>query len=249
MNLKNEHYDLLANKYDEVWEFTEEYKKWVLGHILDKLRCNLEVKLVDIGGGTGMCTKKIATSMSLCNEPICVEPSRGMSEEAAKRGGMFVYNETAEAFTKRDKKYDRVLMKEMIHHVGDRPFVFSNIHRNLNKDGSLLVITRPQNVKMPFFDSLKKAFKEGQPDYVIFVEELEAAGFFVDVVKETHHIKISKSDWFDLLRSRFVSDLVEFLDEDIEIGISELEAKYTENVLMIEDELIFISAFKNKIVS
>jgi len=47
-----------------------------------------------------------------------------------------------------------------------------------------------------------------------------------------------------MLKSRFMSDLSVFSDEDILKGIEEIENKYSTGTYSIEDEIIFINAYK-----
>jgi len=234
-----EHFDKIAEDYERLWFFSEDYHRWMKHYILGFLDLKINDKFVDIGGGTGKYTLELARATKICNEPICVEPS-SMADIAARNDSLIVYNETANDFVKRDKRYNKVLIKEAIHHFPNRKRFFKELYKKMNDNGIFLIVTRPSKIKMPFFNKLKKLFYRGQPDFRDIVLDLKDSGFKTDVVIDTYKIKISKSRWYELLRGRFMSDLSKLTDEAIEDGIKELEKILKDEDIIVDDEIIFI---------
>jgi hypothetical protein len=168
-----------------------------------------------------------------------------MSNVAKKNSNLNIFNEDGNTFAERPLKYDKVLLKEVIHHIKDRKSLWKNLYTKINKNGRILIVTRPQKIKMPLFGAAKDAFYENQPPYETFTDELKRASFSVDVKIDSYCFFLDKAIWFNMLRKRFMSDLGKFTDEEIENGIKEIEnSVINSNQIKIEDEVIFIVASK-----
>lgn len=238
------HFDKIADVYNKVWHFSDNYKEWMLNNIVNSLKFDKNDIFIDIGGGTAVYTQLIADTVHLKNKAYCVEPSIEMSKVAKENTNMNVFNEDGNQFSERKLNYDKVLLKEVIHHIKDRKSLWTNLNSRMNKKGRILIVTRPQKIKMPLFTAAKEAFYQNQPPYETFVTELLEASFDVDVKIDSYCFDLDKEVWFNMLRQRFMSDLGKFTDKEIENGISEIKNNITSNTLKIKDEIIFITASK-----
>lgn len=238
------HFDKIADVYNNVWHFSDQYKEWMLSHITSRLKLDKEDYFIDIGGGTGTFTKLVSAYAELSKTPLCVEPSREMCAKAEECGGVRIMCEDANEFVNRNMQYDKVLIKEAIHHVKDRGHLWSGLFTHLSVGGRILIVTRPQNIPMPLFKAAKEAFHRNQPPYDIFVDELKSKGFSVESNTDTYRFFLDKEIWYSMIRSRFMSDLAEFSDDEIESGIQEIDADFQSETMGIDDTIVFISASK-----
>jgi trans-aconitate methyltransferase len=242
MNHSN-HYDSIAKKFNALWQFSQEYKNFVIEHIHQSLELNSQDIFVDIGGGTGMFTQRLAQEASLA-KAYCIEPSAQMCLEASSLDDVEALHTDAHGFIASNRFYTKILFKEVIHHIPERSIFWISVHDQLPIQGKLLIITRPQDVDFPFWQEAKYAFKSNQPPLSLLIEELEHVGFSVDVLSDTHTFELTKENWFSMLRHRFMSDLSNFSDKAIEEGIREIDSHYPRSVLEIKDHLLFITATK-----
>lgn len=238
------HFDSIADVFNRIWYFSDEYKNFVIRHI----QCDLELKsediLVDIGGGTGSFTRRLMEEFQIA-KAYCVEPSAPMCNEAAKFENITALCMDAHAFMSTKTPFSKLLLKEVIHHIDERERFWQAVYTQLPDTGKLLIITRPQDIAFPLFASAKAAFSKNQPPYELFESQLKRCGFDVVTAKRSHTFTIPKEHWYEMLRHRFMSDLGSFSDEEIEAGINEIEASYaTEESIDIIDRLIFIIATK-----
>jgi len=238
------HFDKIADIYNKVWYFSDQYQEWMLDHIMDRLEFNKEDVFVDIGGGTGKFTMLISTHAGLTKPPFCVEPSKEMCAKAEEEGGAQIICEDANGFVNRDMRYDKVLIKESIHHIHDRDHLWNGLYRQLQRDGKILIVTRPQNTPMPLFNAAKEVFFINQPPYAAFVDELNITGFSVEFSIDTYSFTLKKEVWNLMIRSRFLSDLTGFSHDEIENGIQEINSKFLGDTIRIDDAIVFISAWK-----
>lgn len=236
------HYRDLAGQYNKALFFAEGYRDWKIDLIIKELNIQRHEFVVDLGGGTGLFAQLVHEKAQLQHDIVCVDMCDDMLEKAKKYPGVSILCADALSFAQReDIAYDKLFIKEAVHHFRDRVNIFKGIYRQLAPKGRLLIITRPSQPEFPFFEAALKAFEQSQPDYTIFRKELERAGFCVNVQLRPYPLTLKKARWFEMLRQRFMSNLANFSDEQIEQGIKELEEKYQhKEMLDFTDILVFI---------
>lgn len=239
----NNHFDSIAEVFNKVWHFSDEYKDFVISHIHTDLDLQPSDILADIGGGTGTFTGRLAREANL-SRAYCVEPSPAMCSEASKIAGIVPICADAHRFSAMEHPYSKLLLKEVIHHIDERERFWERSFERLPEGGKLLIITRPRKIDFPFFETLKAAFGANQPDHTLFENELRDASFQVCTQERTHTFTLPKESWFEMLRHRFMSDIAPFSDAQIEEGITEIDRRYPGDTIEIADRLIFITATK-----
>jgi len=246
MKTTNNHYDKIANKYNSLWLFSEDYIQWYLKNVERLLEIQQNDVVADIGGGTGLFGSELHKNANLKNNIVCVEPSEKMCSIADCLRDVEVMHDTADAFFKKgnEQGISKILMKEMIHHIPDRKKLFKDIYSFLNK-GSVLIATREKEIEFPFFKKALQEFSDSQDDYHIFIQELEDAGFSISVEVVPYQMKISSRFWEEAIRNRFMSHLSSFTSEEIEEGINELrESNPQGQDYIFYDNLVFIQGKK-----
>jgi ubiquinone/menaquinone biosynthesis C-methylase UbiE len=238
------HFDSIAEVFNRIWYFSDDYKDFVIRHILEDLSLSPEDILVDIGGGTGTFTSRLANEANL-TKAYCVEPSSSMCIEAKKLENITAVCCDAHDFLASHTPFSKILFKEVIHHIPMRAEFWKILYDSLQSGGKILIITRPQKIDFPFFEAAKVEFARNQPPFTLVETELKACGFEVKITPRNHTFTLAKESWYEMLRHRFMSDLGIFSDEEIEEGILEIEAHEKGNeTLDIIDNLIFITATK-----
>jgi trans-aconitate methyltransferase len=237
------HFDSIAEVFNRIWYFSDGYKDFVIGHIVENLQLSSEDILADIGGGTGSFTHRLAIDANLAGA-YCIEPSAAMCAEASKLSHITAVCADADGFLELNHTFSKMLFKEVIHHIPDRKGFWHRLHPRLPQGGRILIITRPQNIAFPFFQAAKEAFARHQPPLELIESELREADFRVDTQHREYMFTLPKEEWYTMLRHRFMSDLGVFSDEEIEEGIEEIEALYEGETITIVDHLLFISAVR-----
>lgn len=242
MSISN-HFDSIADVFNRIWYFSDNYKDFVIQHIIKDLTLSEQDILADIGGGTGTFTSRLAYETSL-KKAYCIEPSAAMCDEASKLEHITAICSDAHTFLTSKTPFTKMLLKEVIHHISNRENFWSKAYDALPVGGKLLVITRPQHIAFPFFEAAKEAFARNQSPHEVFETELSKYGFIITTSRRNHTFTLPKESWYEMLRHRFMSDLGVFSDEEIEAGIGEIEINYPDETIDIIDNLIFITATK-----
>jgi cyclopropane fatty-acyl-phospholipid synthase-like methyltransferase len=246
MNNLLEHYNKLSSQFENCWYFSDEYVETNKRQIIDNLKLNKDDIFLDLGCGSGLYSKLIHNEIQFKNKIICVDFSSMMINQI--NGFECVkFQENIVNFSARNIKYNKILCKEVIHHLNkaERQTLFKNLYNNLEINGILLIIYFNQHTNLPLFENAIKMFARNVTEPDIIIKELVAIKFEVGFLKFTLPIKINKQKYYDSLRNRFISVLEHFTDREIENGIVELETKYySTNKFVIDDNMISILATK-----
>src|ERR1700728_3676011 len=69
------HYQRLAARYDQNWAYSPDYITWMTGCILDRASIRPGDRVADIGCGTGLYSRALATA---AGHAFCIDPSQAM---------------------------------------------------------------------------------------------------------------------------------------------------------------------------
>ncbi len=235
------HFDTLADIYNMLWYFSEQYQSSMLANIIELLQLTQGDILADIGGGTGVYTKLLHDTVGL-GRAYCIEPSRNMVGEAAKIAQIEAVCADAHGFMGLGLPCGKVLLKEVVHHIPAREKLWQYLQAKLPERGKILIVTRPQDIALPLFEQAKAAFRQKQPHHETLIAELESCGFKTHLKIYPYSFALNKSTWFEMIRNRFMSDLAGFTEEEIEAGIREIDAAHPESEITLPDTIIYIAA-------
>ncbi len=233
------HFDRIAEIYNRVWFFSASYQDNMVNNILSLLQLDSDDILVDIGGGTGAYTRLLLEKAGL-KAAHCIEPSYRMYREAAKIPSITSHCADADEFMRMELNFTKVLLKEVVHHLPNRPVLWNYLYTTLPERGRVLLVTRPQATTLPLFEAATAVFRTKQPHHDVLLAELRGASFSTDVSITPFHFTLAKSSWCELIKHRFMSDLAGFSEEDIQQGLQEIDKSYPGEEIEILDEIIYI---------
>lgn len=260
------HYANISTSYEEALFYAPgPYNDWLANCVVGALALAEDQRLADLGGGTGSFTELVVGRAPRGVHAVVVEPSREMVCKAKERG-LATEALDAEGFASAQhgeevSLFDRILLKEVVHHLKDRVAIFSGLKQRLHEGGSVLIVTRPKHVhNFPLFEAAYAQWAEGQPDATEVVEELLTAGFatasVLDAVnghETVYPCTITMADWLAFIRRRGWSNFAAFDDSALEKGCEEVAAlavgeesasgvHYDGETLRFKDRLVFIRA-------
>ena len=183
------HYDNIAHRYyRDTWfeEIDSPYQSWLISEVLEELLVEPHHQVVDIGAGTGYFSSRLAQYVGLSKPVLCVEPSVAMFKRASTRVHIQAHCMDACHFSQSDCRYDRLLIKETIHHISPKEYThfFSRVFKQLLPGGILLIITRSHDSSnYPFFSAAHHIWAKQQPPTYVFTKAMHKAGF-ITMVRE-----------------------------------------------------------------
>lgn len=237
------HYERLADEYNENWEHSPEFIRWMTGCIINRLEPRSGDRVADIGCGTGLFASGL---VERAGRVTCVDPSEAMLRQLPKEQGYEPVQGTAEDLvagnvTLPEKEFDAILVKEAIHHVQDHARVLTGLANLLAPGGRVLVVMLPTSIDYPLFARALREFEKHQPDPREIADHLERSGLRTDLGYEDFSLAFSKERYFRMVRNRYMSLLSAFSDEELEEGITEIDQHHPEETLRFSDRFAFIT--------
>lgn len=245
------HYKDAANIYESSFFYESgTYQDWTLKLLLKHLQLDKSpgsIHLVDVGGGTGNYSALLAEK--LYNPVLCVDTSERMLRVATGRKGVITKCQDAITFALSSEviTYDRILLKEIIHHIPVTHMVtmYTGLYKQLTFGGCIVTITRPQEVDYPLFTDAREIWRNNQHSVKQIVDAIEASGLHVMCTEAVYTTTMLKQKWFDMIQTRFWSTFYAFSDAELENGIEELTMKYANvDTVNFDDRLIILIGTK-----
>lgn len=136
------HFDTIAEVFNRIWYFSDEYKNFVITHIINNLALTHRDILADIGGGTGSFTTRLKNEAKV-QKAYCIEPSSAMCDEASKLANITAISTDAHGFLVQKISFSKVLLKEVIHHITQRERFWHNTYEALPQGENCLLSPVP----------------------------------------------------------------------------------------------------------
>lgn len=236
------HYDRLADAYDENWAYSPEFIDWMTGCIVDRLGVHPQDQIADVGCGTGLYARGL---VERAGRVVCADPSAKMLEQLPPGDAYLPVQASAEQLTSGEVRlpydqFDAILVKEAIHHVDDRRAVLGGLAELLADRGRLLVVMLPTRIEYPLFADALALFERLQPDPQDVAAYMRDVGLRADLTYESFPLSFTKSKYLAMVRSRYMSLLSNFTDEQIERGIEEIDRRRPEQRLDFPDRFAFV---------
>ncbi len=245
-DLLDKHYKNFADDYDRFLLYSPEFVRKLTVKMIEMLQLDPESDtLVDLGGGTGMYSIDILRQVPLRNETLCVDAYQEMLDRIPEGSHLRPICLDALTFSGEAYAYNKVLVKEAIHHVTEREALFKNLFEKLPSGGRILLVHVPPELDYPIFErALEKAKGwHAHPDDL--EAQMKNAGFKVERDILIHRHQLKKNHYFDQIRSRFMSVLHHFSDEEMEEGLREMEERYgDQSILEFNDRFDFVLGIK-----
>lgn len=239
------HYGRLGEKYDKFLYYSPQFVRTLTKKMVEKLRIEPDDLFVDLGCGTGMYSLDILQQVTLNTMVIGVDPFAEMLDNIDPSAPIVRVQEDALTYSQRATRCNKILIKETVHHIDDRPELFRNLYRQLRPGGTLLLVHVPPRVQYPLFKAALERAENWHADPDELTEQLIDAGFSVqrDAVDYPH--VIPKEHYFEMVRHCYMSVLTSFEPDELEAGLQEMEETYRDHeTLEFIDHFDYLTATK-----
>jgi hypothetical protein len=136
-------------------------------------------------------------------------------------------------------KYDGILMKEVLERVLDLDSLFPALYKILKLASRGIFIARLRPT-LPLPPRIKERWMTAAPEFGVIRSTAESNDFTVEQQMLSYPVKISKSDWANVLAERCLPFSSDLKDSEIDSFISGLEGEEIE----FEDEIQLIALIK-----
>ena len=232
------HYSRLADDYDEYLYYSPEFVRTLTSKMVAHLDLQRGDRLADIGCGTGMYSADILKQVTL-NQPVLgVDPFAQMLAQIPQGTTIEPICQGALEFSRENYTYDKVLIKETIHHVDEQEEFFANLYQRLPVGGRILLVHVPPDVQYPLFQAALDRCMKWHADPDKLEAGLANTGFEITRSALDYPHVLPKEHYFKMVKACYMSVLTSFDEAELQEGLKEIEEKY-----QIVEQLSFVDHF------
>ena len=239
----NTHYTRLAKDYDDFLYYSPEFVRALTSMMIEKLQLKESDQLVDLGCGTGMYSLDILQQVKLQKPIIGVDPFAEMLAKIPQDAPIERVQQDGLMFSEQPGTYDKILIKETVHHIAEREALFANLYQRLKPGGILLLVHVPPNVQYPIFEKALQRCLDWHADPDELTSQLQQAGFKVERDALDYLHTIPKSHYFKMVRGCYMSVLTSLSQQELHEGLQEMELTHAHtDTLQFFDHFDYITA-------
>ena len=232
----------LKNWDNKNWLSSKSYIIQFNKFLKTKINFNKNLKILDIGCGRANIISALQKKYKFKNKPIGIDV---VANKDVKKNIVFKKVEALK-YLKKQEKYDLILVKQTIHFFSktNLNLLLNLAKRSLSPKGKILIFSlKTKNNKIPCFKemrkNLKKSLKRDEYLFTIIKKNLKKTKNF----NFNFNVTISKKRYLRMIKSRYISCLLDLKERDINNGLNEIKLKYN-NTIKFTDTLKCISFSK-----
>ena len=227
----------IKNWDNKTWLSSNAYINSFNKFLIQNTKLNYESKILDIGCGRGKILENLSNKLNLINKPI------GLDLENHKDKSKKIIFKKIDALTyvKKTKfTFDLILIKQTIHLLKKKQAIklLSICKSILNPNGKIIILSLdPSKNEIPTFQLMKKKLKNSlKKDEKLFNLIFKNQNKII-IKKFVFNVQISKTKYIQMIKSRYISTLLNFTNQQLNNGLNEIKKDYGK-VLKFKDRLI-----------
>ena len=234
----------LKNWDNKTWLSSQKYIQTFNKFLLNQVKLDKNSRILDVGCGRGRILANLSNKLKLSNKPIGLD----IENHKDKSKKMIFKKIDALIFVSKTKiNFDLILIKQTIHLLKRKQAIklLSICKNKLNPNGKIIILSLdPKKNEIPTFALMKKKLKLSlNEDKKLFNRMLKNKNNLL-VKKFIYEVKILKNKYLRMIKDRYISTLLDFTDDQMKKGISEIKNDY-KDVIRFRDRLICFIIEKN----
>ena len=227
----------LKNWDNKTWLSSVKYINSFNQFILKQVNLDKHSRILDIGCGRGKILEKLSNKLNLINKPIGLD----LENHKDKSKKMIFKKIDALTYVKKTKfTFDLILIKQTIHLLKKKQAIklLSICKSILNPNGKIIILSLdPSKNEIPTFQLMKKKLKNSlKKDEKLFNLIFKNQNKII-IKKFIFNVQISKTKYIQMIKSRYISTLLNFTNQQLNNGLNEIKKDYGK-VLKFKDRLI-----------
>ena len=216
----------LKNWDNKTWLSSKNYINQFNKFLNKKVRFNKNMKILDIGCGRANIISALQKRYKFKEKPIGLDITKN---KGIKKNIIFKKKDGYNYLKNKNNKYDLILLKQTIHFfTSPKLKALINIaKKRLEDEGKILIFSlKTTNNKIPCFKKMRQkldsSLKRDEKLFKIIKRKLKRSNESYFNFK----VNISKQKYLKMVKSRYISCLLDLKSNEISRGISELKSKY-----------------------
>ncbi len=220
----------LKNWEKNTWLSSKEYINQFSNFLISNFKINKNTRILDIGCGRANIISHLHEKIKFISKPIGIDIYKNNN---LKKNIIFKQINGMTFLKRSNDKFDMILIKQTIHF-----FELKYLHILLNlakkkllQDGKILIFLLNSNENgIPVFNKMEKKLKSSLKRDNKIIKKIKINFKKYWSTKFTFHVNISKKQYIEMIRQKYISCLMDLQKKEIEQGIIEIEEKYKNNL-------------------
>ena len=227
----------LKNWDNKTWLSSKDYIQSLNSFLLKQIKLNKNSQILDIGCGRGKILGSLYSRLRLKNKPIGIDIERHTDRD---KRIIFKKIDAIKYLKKNRNRFDLILIKQTIHFLklSDIKKLLIYCRKRLNPKGKIIIFTLETNKnEIPTFSTMRKLLNKSlnrDKKIIKFISNLYSKKI---IKKFSFRVKITKKKYIQMIKSKYISTLLNFNFEEISKGVDEINRKYKDK-LVFRDKLI-----------
>ena len=220
----------LKNWDNQTWLSSKNYINQFNKFLNKKARLNKNTKILDIGCGRANIISNLQKRQKFIEKPVGLDI---IKNKGIKKNIIFKKKDGYNYLKRKNEKYDLILLKQTIHFFSPSKLkaLLDIAKKRLEKGGKILIFSlKTTNNKIPCFEKMKQklddSLKRDEKLFKIIKKKLKRTNESYFNFK----VNISKQKYLKMVRSRYISCLLDLNNDEILKGVSELRSKYKDQI-------------------
>ena len=230
----------LKNWDNQTWLSSKNYINQFNKFLNKRVKFNKNTKILDIGCGRANIISNLEKKYKFKEKPIGLDI---IENKGIKKNIIFKKIDGYNYLKRKNEKYDLILLKQTIHFFSPSTLkaLLDIAKKRLKIEGKILIFSlKTTNNKIPCFKKMRqkldKSLKRDEKLFKIIKKRLKRTNEFSFNFK----VNISKQKYLKMVKSRYISCLLDLNNNEIAKGISEIKSRY-KNQIKFTDTLKCIS--------
>ena len=230
---------VIKNWDNKTWLSSKDYIKSFNKFLIKQVKLNSKSRILDIGCGRGKILGNLSSKLKLNFKPLGIDI---VDHKDKDKRISFKKKSASIFFLKNKEKFDLILIKQTIHlmNIKEIKKLLNLLKKNLNQNGKIFIFTLDTNKnELPTFVLMKKKLNLSLKRDKKIIKIISDLNLVKIKKKFIYKVKISKKDYLDMIRKRYISTLLTMREKDLSKGIEQINSKYG-NSFSFKDKLTCI---------
>jgi ubiquinone/menaquinone biosynthesis C-methylase UbiE len=219
----------LKNWDNKTWLSSKEYIIAFNNFLKSKIKFNKNTKILDIGCGRANIISFLQKKYKFINKPVGVDIVKNKN---IKKNILFKRCDAIQ-YLREKESFDLILIKQTIHFFTKKNLnsLLNLAKKKLNPRGKILIFSlKIKNNEIPCFKLMKQKLSESLGKDQLMLKVVKKNLKKINKSNFNFKVNITKKKYESMIKSRYISCLLDLSKKDLEIGINEIKSKFKKQI-------------------
>ena len=221
----------LRNWDNKTWLSSKKYITSFNTFLKSKINFNKDMQILDIGCGRANIISALQNQYKFNTKPVGIDIIKNNN---LKKNIIFIRSNALTFLKLTNKKFDLILIKQTIHFFNKNELkkLLVLIKKKLNRKGKIFIFSlKNEQNELPTFKVMKKKLNISLRRDKHLNQIIKKNLFKYKKSNFKFKVAITKKNYINMIRKKFISCLLNLSKKEIELGVAEIKSKYKKNII------------------